>query len=1592
MYYVEALKTLHSEYADPEYRNTVLPAGRPSSDTDGTHYAYSGGTIVNRLVGTVNINGRKAWNNISSKLQKQYYPVAYFALYRKDKGVTYTQDTTQTPYGFDRVDASMGECVSETALYSGQESYAFPNTSAPQSFPKYDQNGAFIKYIVSERTINGYSNNLDNENIPEVITNDYDGGEKLNFHVTKSWENRNEQEFPTVRILLLQMIRLDDNTYIEYNRFEHILRSGANSCDFNNLEKIDPRGNEFIYEFREIMTNYAGESTQEIALTDQNGIPLTGNQIQRGMGYQCFMTITDTDAHTKTAAITNRYQPDEDDFKSTVNVSKHWELYNFTHKTQYQRGFAFTLKRFTPRIGEKNLFKVEVNGQRLVQNSGGVYEVVFDQTPQLILDGITDQTMTIEAVEGYRDGNNKPVFVPTGEKQYRTVIIFTKSIYTLDRDIEVTIDVDLTESTDYRIRIDGLAVFGQDGVRYTYQAVEDNIPGFTRYLRNDTDESAQQLAVSNGRYQASLSLFNKADTASIGVVQFFGALLENGTVEKLPVEDHAQFFDNAYRNQLRYTIRAVSPNTDANNDFNLSFTIAGNNLVQEGTEAQGTEVYHPGDGTGYYYYSKDSGGDRLKIPVYDPLGAPYQFIVEETNKGGTNVNVYGNTNRSAFNNAISAVPESQSVTLNQSGSALTGGTAYFENAFPAKRITVSKYWEDAVDVVLTEDDPDTPEDETTTQKVYHYDGMRPEILPMTIEQTFTDSTPAKTFTMLLTNSGGWTKNNVYFPRMVYFSGGELPVDKLELSEDLNAAINYADYSGEYPELEGKTYAYGSLANAKYRKDNARSVTELDLRNSTYTPGAPDEELKLTNTKEPVKGTLTVTKNWDDQNNAWDTRPSSIILTPKYQPEGTTGALQTAVYYDGRTIPASVYTLSRAAQNQSVTIGDLPLGQSVGATAQSNGTFTPYVYTAEESSGNAGFVRTYAIGAVKKGDTEVVDGEALVQDSSDYSKASLSLTITNTLRTVKHQVNKTWDDSQDYYHTRKNMTIQLERTTTPETDSSWQVVTFPENTTEFVINASDKQMTRTDSRTPVDTFTDIGPAVFDTLPVFDQDGNQYYYRTREIRLNAVSRTGNDIANYSVDDTDYSNVTVSDENNELTITGTSATNITNTLVLTEYKHYVVKKVWGDNNNQDGRRLPVKVKRHLYQYDVAEVTDSSLGTLTELNGYTNPYPQQRSYTTSSATVETTDPADNEKIKTVTFTNTYEPLKRSVTVTKTWDDSNNTFGLRPDAVQFELYCKYGTGENAREGPASGLLSKAYYLDTATNTKKYLTADNYDFVRTADSAHGYSVTFENLPVWYNPGGTATGYGDSNRQAGTSQLITYYVREKVPQLTAGGYSADTYQTFEQISRQNGYLVYPYLPEDYVAADRTAAGKSQEVNLQSSDGSIGFTNSLNTHEIVVAKSWSDGGYPAVQANALHYNVDITLSHSSAPAYTSPVRTLVANSGKVVSFTGLPKYDATGHEIIYNVTEAVSSAVQGTEVNGSFQSGGTETAAGVFTVSSQQYGYVGRCRYQTDNEGLTSQYNITNTLPVMRFKASKLWDDDNNRDGLRTAVTLYLNRDG
>ena len=140
------------------------------------------------------------------------------------------------------------------------------------------------------------------------------------------------------------------------------------------------------------------------------------------------------------------------------------------------------------------------------------------------------------------------------------------------------------------------------------------------------------------------------------------------------------------------------------------------------------------------------------------------------------------------------------------------------------------------------------------------------------------------------------------------------------------------------------------------------------------------------------------------------------------------------------------------------------------------------------------------------------------------------------------------------------------------------------------------------------------------------------------------------------------------------------------------------------------------------------------------------------------------------------------------------------------------------------------------------------------------------------------------------------------------------------------------------------------------------------------------------------MDITLSHSSAPAYTSPVRTLVANSGKVVSFTGLPKYDATGHEIIYNVTEAVSSAVQGTEVNGSFQSGGTETAAGVFTVSSQQYGYVGSCRYQTDNEGLTSQYNITNTLPVMRFKASKLWDDDNNRDGLRTAVTLYLNCDG
>ncbi len=110
------------------------------------------------------------------------------------------------------------------------------------------------------------------------------------------------------------------------------------------------------------------------------------------------------------------------------------------------------------------------------------------------------------------------------------------------------------------------------------------------------------------------------------------------------------------------------------------------------------------------------------------------------------------------------------------------------------------------------------------------------------------------------------------------------------------------------------------------------------------------------------------------------------------------------------------------------------------------------------------------------------------------------------------------------------------------------------------------------------------------------------------------------------------------------------ITNTHV-TETTEAMVKKVWNDSNDQDGKR-PAELTVNLMNGNTVVQTV----TLNAGNNWT------AKVTGLAKKANGTDIA-------YSLTNTYAPEETSVSVRKVWDDNSNQDGIRPASVTVQLY-----------------------------------------------------------------------------------------------------------------------------------------------------------------------------------------------------------------------------------------------------------------------------------------------------------------------------------
>ena len=465
------------------------------------------------------------------------------------------------------------------------------------------------------------------------------------------------------------------------------------------------------------------------------------------------------------------------------------------------------------------------------------------------------------------------------------------------------------------------------------------------------------------------------------------------------------------------------------------------------------------------------------------------------------------------------------------------------------------------------------------------------------------------------------------------------------------------------------------------------------------------------------------------------------------------------------------------------------------------------------------------------------------------------------------------------------------------------------------------------------------AHFTNLPDKDSDGKLNTYTVKEVKVPT---------HYTVD------------TEEASFTDGKAT-ITNKRTP-ETTTVTVKKVWDDAQNQDGLR-PSTIKVHLLAngtevqaLDLTGEGDEWTHTFTDLPVYKDG--QKVVYTV------TEDKVDNytTKIDGTTITNTYKPGKTSLTVTKNWKDANNQDGLRPKTIKVQLYAG-----DQKVGKAVELSADNKWTHTFSNLdeKKAGQIINYT-VKEIDVPEGYTQAVEAT----NPGQVVVTnthapektkvevnkkWEDADNQDGLrpASIQVQLYKDGVPtdQVLELSAANDWKGAFENLDAKATGKAVTYTVKEVAVPD----GYKVTVN-DKDKANVVLTN---THEpalteMKVTKKWEDAND---QDGLRPKSIKVQL-YANDEKVGDPVQ-LSADNQWTHTFSKLAEKKA-GQAISYRVEEV--SVPEGYQVT-------ADTSDAAHTI-------------------LTN----THTPAVIDIPVTKIWNDQDNQDGLRPAsivVNLLAN---
>jgi len=408
--------------------------------------------------------------------------------------------------------------------------------------------------------------------------------------------------------------------------------------------------------------------------------------------------------------------------------------------------------------------------------------------------------------------------------------------------------------------------------------------------------------------------------------------------------------------------------------------------------------------------------------------------------------------------------------------------------------------------------------------------------------------------------------------------------------------------------------------------------------------------------------------------------------------------------------------------------------------------------------------------------------------------------------------------------------------------------------------------------------------------------------------------------------------------------------------------VKKVWDDADNQDGLR-PTTIKVHLLangkevqSIDLAGQGNEWNYTFTDLPVYKDG--QKVVYTV------TEDKVDNytTKIDGTTITNSYKPGKTSLTVTKNWEDVNNQDGLRPKTIKVQLYAG-----DEKVGQAVELSADNKWTHTFSNLdeKKAGQVINYT-VKEIDVPEGYTQAVEAT----NPGQVVVTnthapektkvevskkWEDADNQDGLrpASIQVQLYKDGVPtdQVLELSAANDWKGAFENLDAKAAGKAIRYTVKEVAVPDgyKVTVNDKDKANVVLSN-----THEPALTEMKVTKKWDDAND---QDGLRPKSIQVQL-YAGDEKVGDPVE-LSADNKWTHTFSKLPEKKA-GQAISYRVEEvAVPEDYQVT----------ADTSDPAHTI-------------------LTN----THTPAVIDIPVTKIWNDQNNQDGLRPAsivVNLLAN---